>query len=351
MPTVSIIVPVYKAEAYLSKCVESILAQTFRDFELILIDDGSPDRSGEICERYAEADPRIRVIHRENGGVSRARNSGLEHAKGEYVTFCDSDDTLESRHLEGLLRLLRETESDSAVTGLQYVVVSGTAPEPWPHWEGVAAFPAPEDRIRYIYQKVMSRDVGWEVCTRLFRRTVIEERRIRFCETCDNFAEDLGFVIEYVLGTQKEASSKEHSYRYHLHGGSMMHSSGRIVKLDQVNELSKFVYPTFAQAAAQAKRLRSFTPLHALILYNQASKFLRNPGQLRAAVAAVKDPAWMKKHLHGVLFYRRMLQRCFGKEKAWKVVLLSHYLRYQNRMLYRLERAIINLFFVKIESY
>ena len=95
-PKISIIVPVYNAERYLHRCIDSILAQTFRDFELLLIDDGSKDNSGYICDEYAEKDERVKVWHKENGGVSSARNVGLDNARGEWVTFADSDDWLES---------------------------------------------------------------------------------------------------------------------------------------------------------------------------------------------------------------------------------------------------------------
>ena len=95
MPKVSIIVPVFKAEKYLNRCIDSILAQTFTDWELLLIDDGSPDRSGDICDEYAKKDIRIRVFHKKNGGVSSARNLGLYNVQGEYVTFVDSDDWID----------------------------------------------------------------------------------------------------------------------------------------------------------------------------------------------------------------------------------------------------------------
>ena len=93
-PTISVIVPVYNAEKYLSRCIDSILVQTFTCFELLLVDDGSTDCSGRICDEYAKRDTRIRVIHKENGGVSSARNLGLDNAKGEWICFCDSDDLL-----------------------------------------------------------------------------------------------------------------------------------------------------------------------------------------------------------------------------------------------------------------
>lgn len=93
-PLLSIIVPVYKSEAYLYQCINSILSQSFYDYELLLIDDGSPDNSGNICEEFASNDTRIKVIHTENRGVSAARNTGIKNAKGEYVTFVDSDDII-----------------------------------------------------------------------------------------------------------------------------------------------------------------------------------------------------------------------------------------------------------------
>ena len=103
MPTISVIVPVYKVEEYLLECIDSILAQTYTDFELILVDDGSPDNCGVICEEYAEKDRRVTVIHQENQGLSGARNSGIDAAKGEYITFVDSDDIVHEQYLEILL--------------------------------------------------------------------------------------------------------------------------------------------------------------------------------------------------------------------------------------------------------
>ena len=103
MPLVSIIVPVYNVEQYLHKCVDSILRQTYRDFELILVDDGSPDGCGAICDEYAVKDNRVRVIHQKNQGAAAARNRGLNCAEGCYVAFCDSDDQVSPQWLEHLL--------------------------------------------------------------------------------------------------------------------------------------------------------------------------------------------------------------------------------------------------------
>ena len=100
MPKISIIVPVYKVEKYLRRCLDSIVAQTFTDWECILVDDGSPDNSGKICDEYAEKDKRFRVFHQDNAGVSAARNKGLDEAKGEWIGFVDSDDWIEKETYE-----------------------------------------------------------------------------------------------------------------------------------------------------------------------------------------------------------------------------------------------------------
>lgn len=112
MPKVSVIVPVYKTEKFLAKCVESILNQTYGDLELLLVDDGSPDRCPQICDEFATRDPRIRVIHKENGGVSSARNAGLDAAKGEYIAFVDSDDHIEPDMYEQMMMKAAEHNCD-----------------------------------------------------------------------------------------------------------------------------------------------------------------------------------------------------------------------------------------------
>ena len=111
---ISVIVPVYKAEKYIEDCVQSILSQTYANFELILVNDGSPDASGAICDRLAEKDARIRVIHKENGGAATARNAGLDAAQGEYIAFVDGDDLIHPQYLELLLAMLQKDKADVA---------------------------------------------------------------------------------------------------------------------------------------------------------------------------------------------------------------------------------------------
>ncbi len=126
MPELSIIVPVYKVEQYLPRCVDSILAQTFTDFELILIDDGSPDGSGTICDKYAAQDSRIIVIHQNNQGASAARNAGIDIAVGKYISFLDSDDTFSTDMFNRLIAVQKEKKVDVVICGYNHCREDGS---------------------------------------------------------------------------------------------------------------------------------------------------------------------------------------------------------------------------------
>ena len=118
MPEISVIVPVYKAEQYLERCVKSILEQTYQNFELILVDDGSPDGSPILCDKLAEKDSRVHVIHKKNGGASSARNAGLKNAKGNWIAFADSDDWLDKNALKTLYDLAKKYNVPMAIGGM-----------------------------------------------------------------------------------------------------------------------------------------------------------------------------------------------------------------------------------------
>ena len=120
-PLLSIIVPVYDVERYLPKCIDSILAQTFTDFELILVEDGSPDNCPALCDAAAARDARIRVIHQKNGGLSAARNAGLDTARGEWVAFVDSDDTITPDFCEKLYAAVQDTGAQMVVCNYRQV--------------------------------------------------------------------------------------------------------------------------------------------------------------------------------------------------------------------------------------
>ncbi len=125
-PLISVIVPIYKVEKYLSECVESLLAQSYKNLEIILVDDGSPDDCPALCDEYAKKDKRIKVVHKKNGGLSDARNAGIEIATGEYICFVDSDDYVAKDYIKKLYDALYNNGADMAVCGYEYVLDDGS---------------------------------------------------------------------------------------------------------------------------------------------------------------------------------------------------------------------------------
>lgn len=174
MPELSVIVPVYKVEPYLRRCIDSILAQTFRDFELILIDDGSPDNCGVICDEYAAKDSRIRVIHQANQGVSAARNAGLDIARGTYLGFVDSDDWIEPEMYETMLATAKEKQVDVVVCGINYCEENGTFIRSDLKSEGMYIN---EQMMASLYG--MPNPLGGGCCNKLFHTQIVNEKRFR----------------------------------------------------------------------------------------------------------------------------------------------------------------------------
>lgn len=167
-PLVSIVVPVYKVENYLRRCVDSILSQTYENFELILVDDGSPDRCGAICDEYASKHSCIQVIHQDNQGQAAARNNALAFAKGELVTFIDSDDYVESDYLEYLVAIKQKYQADMAVGGFLYFY-EGKEPSARPDSDQDEALTAEETICRMNYGQGM----GCTACPKLYSKQLL----------------------------------------------------------------------------------------------------------------------------------------------------------------------------------
>lgn len=188
---ISVIVPVYKAEKYLHRCVDSILAQTYTDFELLLINDGSPDRSGDICDEYAAKDSRVRVFHKKNGGVSSARNLGLDNARGEWVTFCDADDYVTSDWLSAYDDAIVK-DVDLGIQG--YYIIDGdiTKKKELSLCQGCT-----NDDKRGMVVSLMCQGTYGYLWVKLLRRQIIEDNHIRF-DTKSTFREDEQFFSKYL---------------------------------------------------------------------------------------------------------------------------------------------------------
>lgn len=222
MAAISVIVPVYNTEQYLPRCLDSILSQSFTDFELLLIDDGSTDDSGTICDAYAEKDSRIRVFHKENGGVSSARNMGVDNAKGEWVFFMDSDDELIP---EGLLTLVDGTSDTVDMVMAGYEVVDNEGNPSYSINKREFRVIKVADGVMEMYSPRDYRFQGYLWC-KLFRHSVIKDKQIRFSQDLV-FSEDRLFVTQYICSIDAIYYTTVPVYRYFERQESTMGSLKR----------------------------------------------------------------------------------------------------------------------------
>ena len=218
-PLISVIVPVYKVEAYLRRCLDSIVNQTYRNLEIILVDDGSPDRSGAICDAYAKRDRRIRVIHKVNGGVSSARNAGLEAASGEYIGWVDSDDWIENDMFEYLKNLAVTCQADVAQCGRYWENGAFVAKE-----YGSLHGPQTIDLLSEITPSMWN-GIANEVWCKLFKSDVIENLRFR-----EDFSvgEDIDFVLHVLRKAERLALGSEAKYHYCQRPESLYNAGGSL---------------------------------------------------------------------------------------------------------------------------
>lgn len=246
-PLLSIIVPVYDVERYLQKCIDSILAQTFTDFELILVDDGSPDNCPALCDAAAAKDARIRVLHQKNGGLSAARNAGLDVARGEWIGFVDSDDYIAPEMYEILYKAVQSTGADLALC--DYVKVDETGAL---CTQTHVAVPQKSLTGRELLQKAYWTTVQI-ACNKLYHRTIFAQLRYPVGKLNEDF-----FVIpEICLNTQKAVVVPDVLYYYVQRGDSIMGKSRTLRHYDAAEAAQHYwnclvenrVYETLPAAA------------------------------------------------------------------------------------------------------
>lgn len=217
MPTVSIIVPIYNAEKTIGRCVNSILNQKYRDFELILLDDGSTDASGEICDAYAEKDERILVLHKPNSGVSDTRNRGIAMAKGEYLQFLDSDDWITPDATGFFVRAAAENGCDMVISDFYRVIGDRVSQKGSIEEEGVLT------RVDYAVQ-MMQRPADFYygvLWNKLYKRSIVEKYQLRMDHSV-SWCEDFMFNLEYVRHVSQIYVLKIPVYYYVKTKGSLV---------------------------------------------------------------------------------------------------------------------------------
>ncbi len=247
-PLLSIIVPVYDVENYLQKCIDSILAQTFTDFELILVDDGSPDNCPALCDTAAAKDARVRVIHQKNGGLSAARNAGLDVARGEWIGFVDSDDYIAPEMYEKLYRAVQQTGADFALCDFAEVDEAGAPSNARTHGVITQQIFTERELLQSAYLTMML--VAWN---KLYRRAIFAQLRY----PVGKLNEDIFVSPDICLQAQKAVVVPEALYYYVQRSGSIMGKTKTLCHYDAAEAAQRYwnrlvenrVYETLPAAA------------------------------------------------------------------------------------------------------
>ena len=342
MPKVSIIVPVYQVEKYLEKCVDSILAQTLADIEVLLVDDGSDDSCGTICDRYQRRDERVRVIHKRNGGISDARNAALDIATGEYIGFVDGDDHIEADMFEYLYRLCIEHGSEMSACNMTLEYEGG--------WE--PAKPITENRIAILspvefYREMMRPDrlLRMNVWNKLYRADLF--RNVRF--PAGKAYEDVGTVYKAVFRCSRISYGSYRKYHYLIRGGStcqVRYSRLERDRYEMTNRMLEYIRtnePSLLQDAVAYRMTNCFlTIANKMISSNYYDKRFMNElrAELRKDFAVIFRPGirslkriqlvllaadyhlycysyrLVKALIRKFLLLRRYTGRCFGTNES-----------------------------------
>ena len=297
MPEISIIVPVYKVEAYLDRCVNSILNQTFTDFELILVDDGSPDRCPMMCDEWAKRDDRIQVIHKKNGGLSSARNAGLDIAKGNYIGFVDSDDWIETDMYEYLYKAIIGNDADYASIEMQLTWLENVNLSQPQYKETVYR----QDELFRIFFRVDSDEIHYYAWDKLYRKETIKD--IRFWEGMR--FEDIDFNFKVIEKSKKGVyvNQIKYNYFYNTEGitrNKLVQEDLQLIAIwENVAEQCKTKYPGYYLYADMNKKRAYMGLLGKKVKYGVSEKYTNWE----------RDQKEIVKHLRG----------CFMELIQWKM--------------------------------
>ncbi len=232
MPLVSIVIPVYNVELYLDECVQSVLQQTYRELQIILVDDGSTDSSGKICDRYARQDKRVKVIHKPNGGLSSARNTGLDAADGEYIYFLDSDDYIEPDAIEQLIAVVLNEKADMVFFERTPFYEGLDAPEDLSKFRTREKYPTVDGKLQLL-KLLKNGDFRPPVPYCFFRKSYLTEHGFRFKEGIVHEDDLFSFLI--YEGNGRIAHCDKILYHIRRRPGSIMTSDkNRLKKFDSM---------------------------------------------------------------------------------------------------------------------
>ena len=307
---ISIIVPIYNVEKYLHRCIDSILGQTYQDFEVILVDDGSPDGCGAICDAYAAKDARISVIHQKNAGVSAARNAGLACARGELVGFVDPDDFIEPNMYREMLDAINATDSALAICGYNYVGEDGATDHQRLYL--LAENECLTQKQLMSHFSDMPPTVRLGVVNKLFRHDLLQEHELEFVEGLHS-SEDVQFLTEYAMCVDKAVFVHKPLYMNTVRLGSATHGGLKIDSLADSFRVHDQMYETVIALYPELKNHSlAFLMDICLLKYNEAASRLSDLDSEERCIIIPRLNG-MRRYIH-----KRAWQALLDREIYWK---------------------------------
>lgn len=348
---ISVIVPIYKVEKYLRRCIDSIINQSYKNLEIILVDDGSPDECPQICEEYAKIDGRIKLIHKSNEGLSEARNDGLKVASGDYIYFMDGDDYMKPHLLFTVLDAAVNNNAD--VVAFNYISVDEFGNEIGGSCfqAGTYEFQTCKDRMNYIINVLSRYKFGWESWSRLFKADKIKQYHLTFWDNKKIFAEDFGFLLNYMLYAKKMICIKDKLYYYVIRNGSIMRQTDKDLKLSNYIAMCKIWFHEIEGSAENTLMKNEFPALFYSIMEEQLRHisyrdYKRNIDNL----VNIDERRYFFKQITSYLCNPGLLFRYTGFMQSAKVIVICIYLlNCRNNILYMLNLPLKLI--LKIMSY
>nr|MBP3258865.1 glycosyltransferase family 2 protein [Bacilli bacterium] len=293
MPLISIVVPIYNVEKYLAKCIETIINQTYRNIELILVDDESPDNCGKICDEYKKKDPRITVIHKKNGGLSDARNKGIEKATGKYITFIDSDDYITLDYIETLFNSLSKNNADMAIGGHYIKYEKGGETTKYDTKEYVG-------NSELILDKLLYDELDVSAWAKLYKKELFN--KIKF--PVGRLYEDSATTYKLVDESKVIAVNTKPIYYYIIKPNSITNCSFNKKKLDLITsteEMVNYISYKYPQLLSGCNRRMMYAYLST---YTQLNKDNKRYKDIEKRLVS-----YIKKHKDAVLKDKRVSKR------------------------------------------
>ncbi len=262
---ISVIIPIYNVEKYLEKCIKSVINQTYTNIEIILVNDGSTDSCREICEKYEKLDSRIRVINKENGGLSDARNVGINFSTGDYLAFIDSDDYVSDDYVEYLYNIICEKNVDISVCGFLEVTEDGKLVNNSEE-NNIKVFTDSDAIETMLYQ----REFDHSAWGKLYKRNLFDN--LRFPK--GKLFEDIAIMYEIVSKVKNVGFGSKKNYYYLIRKDSIMNKEFNINKMDLIEFSKKMVlfvdekYPNLKKAARRRENISNFNLLRQVLMYD-----------------------------------------------------------------------------------